>query len=232
MKQTQLNHRCVTVFSASLFILVNVCGCGGSVALKTTNDAGKDGTVKDEVATSLDQSVASTDATKETEPAGKSSTVQYSDEAFRVAAHDGNIDVVRKALAAGTNVDAPDPDRKYTALLMAAYNGHSHVIKVLLEHGAEVDARDFEGKTPLMHAASGPFPDAVTMLVDAGANVNATETTEGFTALMTAAAVGEVEVVKILLDRGADPNVVDEDNDTAKNHAINSGKPETAALLP
>ncbi|MGB7326135.1 MAG: ankyrin repeat domain-containing protein [Rubripirellula sp.] len=231
MKQILLNHRCVTAFSASLIILVNVCGCGRTIDSKASNDVGDDTAIVD-VTTSSDQPDASSAESKEAEPVGKSSTVQYSDEAFRVAAHDGNIDIVRKALAAGTKVDAPDPDRKYTALLMAAYNGHAHVIKVLLEHGAEIDARDFEGKTPLMHAASGPFPDAVTMLIDAGANVNATETTEGFTALMTAAAVGEVEVVKILLDRGADPNVVDEDNDTAKNHAINSGKPETAALLP
>lgn len=157
---------------------------------------------------------------------------KYSDEAFRLAAHDGNITIVRDAIAAGTTVDAPDPDRKFTALLLAAYNGHSHVVKELLKNGAAVDARDSEGKTPLIHASSGPFPETVTMLIDAGADVNATESTEGFTALMTAAAMGEVDVIKILLARGADPDIKDADNDTAKDHAKNAGKFPAVNALP
>lgn len=157
---------------------------------------------------------------------------KYSDDAFRRAAHDGNIDIVRGAIATGTRVDAVDPDGKFTALLLAAYNGHSHVVRELLNHGAAVDSRDADGKTPLIHAASGPFPETVTMLIDAGADVNAAESTEGFTALMTAAALGEVEVIRILLARGADPTLRDADNDTAKDYAKNAGKFQAVNALP
>ncbi|TWU50502.1 Ankyrin repeats (3 copies) [Rubripirellula tenax] len=231
MNQTIFYQRRAVAFSVSLVVLLVAGGCGAAVESNASRDASTEVPSTDTASESepFEDSEVSTSVAQSTVG---SASVRYSDEAFRVAAHDGNIDIVRDALAAGTKVDAPDPDRKYTALLMAAYNGHSHVVKVLLENGAEVDARDFEGKTPLIHAASGPFPDAVAMLIDAGANINATETTEGFTALMTAAAMGEADVVKLLLVRGADPTVVDADNDTAKNHAINAGKSDVAELLP
>ncbi len=215
-------YRCVRCVALAAILVT--AGCG-----EHTNDRPQPKTTATAEVQSSNPRSASVDRepTAETKPA-----VEYSGDAFRMAAHDGKIDVVRKAIAAGTEVDSRDPARNYTALLMAAYNGHTSIVKLLLKEGAEVDARDSEGKTPLMHASSGPFAETVAVLIDAGANVNATETTEGFTALMTAAAVGEVDVVKLLLQRGADPSIVDEDNDTAKNHAVTAGKPETAALLP
>ena len=155
----------------------------------------------------------------------------YSDEAFRYAAHDGNIDLVRQAIASGTEVDAADPVQGYTALLMAAYNGHADVVKLLIDNNAKVDARDREGKTPLIHASSGPFAKAAGLLIDGGADVDAAESTEGFTSLMTAAALGQTEVVQLLLRRGADKNLSDADGDTALSHAKNAGHQEIVKLL-
>ncbi len=219
-KSTPINRSINLILLCSSVLLA---GCGGSA--DTTVGASKAGAKNTSTAPETAKPLSPP-------PIKETSQVQYSDDAFRLAAHDGNIDIVRKALETGTEVDSPDPDRKYTALLMAAYNGHTHVVKELLKHGANVDARDHEGKTPLMHAASGSFAETVTALIDAGANVNATESTEGFTALMTAAAMGESEVVRVLLERGADPSVVDQDNDTAKDHARNAGKTAIVEMLP
>lgn len=155
----------------------------------------------------------------------------YSGDAFRAAAHNGNIDLVREALASGVAVDIADPVQGYTALLMAAYNGHRDVVALLLDHQAEVDVRDKAGKTPLMHACSGPFTDAAGLLIQAGANVNAMEWTEGFTPLMTAAALGQPDVVKLLLKNGADRGMMDRDGDTALSHAQNAGHQQIVTLL-
>lgn len=214
--------------TAFLVAMTLLGGCGTSSSSSAPR-ADANPASADDVETAADE--AGLDRVS-TESAASKPSVQYSDDAFRMAAYEGNIDIVRRAVETGTEIDATDPDRDYTALLMAAYNGHDHIVRYLLEKGAKVDARDSEGKTPLMHAASGDFPDAVTSLLDAGADINATESTEGFTALMTAAAMGEANVVKLLLDRGADPAIQDEDDDTAKDHARNAGKNNVVDLLP
>ena len=58
----------------------------------------------------------------------------------------------------------------------------------------------------MMAAASGNA-DAVKVLLDHGADVNAKESAHGQTALMFAAALNRADVVQLLLARGADPNV-------------------------
>jgi ankyrin repeat protein len=179
---------------------------------------------------------AATDAMPHSEPddsdgSGTKPVRNYSGEAFRAAAHNGNIQLVRDALTSGIAVDVPDPVQGYTALLMAAYNGHQDVVELLLSHEAEVDVRDKAGKTPLMHACSGPFADAAARLIDAGANVNAMEWTEGFTPLMTAAALGQSDVVELLIRNGADRGMMDRDGDTALSHAKTAGHRQIVELL-
>jgi ankyrin repeat protein len=61
------------------------------------------------------------------------------------------------------------------------------------------------GATPLMYAAAVGSVDAMTRLVDRGANVNAASSS-GATALMWAAT--DLAKVRLLLDRGADPKAV------------------------
>jgi ankyrin repeat protein len=157
--------------------------------------------------------------------------MRLTDDAFRFAAYEGKIELLREGLAAGNYVNAPDPQKQLTALHMAAYNGHTEAIKLLLEHGATIDARDTEGKTALLHACTGPFPEAVKVLLDAGADINTTETTEAFTPLMMAAGLGQTAVVKILLERKANKALMDSDGDTALKHAQNSQHAEIVQLL-
>jgi len=167
-----------------------------------------------------------------TQPAEPQPTpMRLTDDAFRFAAYEGKVELLREGLAAGNYVNAPDPQKQLTPLHMAAYNGHSEAIKLLLEHGATIDARDIEGKTALLHACTGPFPETVKILLDAGADINATETTEAFTPLMMAAGLGQTAVVKILLERKANKALMDNDGDTALKHAQNSRHAEIVQLL-
>lgn len=157
--------------------------------------------------------------------------MRLTDDAFRFAAYEGKVEAVREGIKAGNNVNSTDPEKRLTPLHMAAYNGHVEVIKLLLEHGATLDARDSEGKTPLLHASTGPYADALKVLIDAGADVNAAETTEAFTPLMMAAGLGQTEVVKVLLAHKANRDLLDNDGDSALKHAQNSGHVDIVELL-
>jgi ankyrin repeat protein len=158
-------------------------------------------------------------------------TPQISEEAFRLAAHDGRLDSVRGAVESGIDVNSADASRALTALHMAAFNGHVETVKYLLEKGAVVDCRDSEGKTPLIHACTGPFAAAARVLIEAGADVNARESTEGFTPLMMAAGLGQPEVVRLLLEKQADKSLLDQDQESAADHARNSGHAEIVEIL-
>jgi ankyrin repeat protein len=77
---------------------------------------------------------------------------------------------------------------------------------VLLKAGADFAVTHPDGETPLMAAARTGRVDAVRLLLEAGANVNAADTYQQQTALMWAATEGHVDAVKTLLAAGADPN--------------------------
>jgi uncharacterized protein len=156
--------------------------------------------------------------------------------ALHLAAHEGHLPVIKVLLKHKANVD-PLAQNDLTPLHLAAYNGRSECVALLLQFGAKVDPRDREGKTPLTHACTGPVEDAlefektVKLLLDAGAEINAKESTEGFTPLMMAAGLGNVEIVKILLRANADKSLLDNDGDSALSHAQTKGYVDIIKLL-
>ena len=73
-----------------------------------------------------------------TEPA-----TQISSDAFRIAAYEGQLETVRKAIEeGGADVNGADPVQSLTALHMAAYRDHMHVVRYLVENGADTAVRD------------------------------------------------------------------------------------------
>ena len=62
------------------------------------------------------------------------------------------------------------------------------------------------GETPLMSAARSGDLESVALLIERGADVNASEQEKSQTALMWAVAQGHADVVQLLIDNSADLN--------------------------
>lgn len=120
------------------------------------------------------------------------------------AARTGDIEAVKKQLAAGGNVNTPEADGT-SALLWAAYQSSPELVQLLLKSGADVNAANAFGVTPLLQAAR--YGDAATIseLLKGGADRKKAER-EGETPLMAAARAGSVAAVKLLIEAGSDVN--------------------------
>src|SRR5581483_1753076 len=87
-----------------------------------------------------------------------------------------------------------------TPIYLAALNGK------LLDAGVDPNSANAGGETALMTAARVGKIDAVKLLLDRGANVNARDAVHEQTALMWAVLENHADVVELLLARGADIN--------------------------
>ena len=79
------------------------------------------------------------------------------------AVEDGNIEVVKQHLAAGTDVNSKDKDG-WTPLHEAASEGHNKIIELLVAKGADVNAKGADGETPVDAAASPETTDFLRKL--------------------------------------------------------------------
>jgi ankyrin repeat protein len=134
------------------------------------------------------------------------------------AALEGNLKTIETLLDAGANLHQKD---KYgnTAFLLAAQGGKPGAIKKFLSLGFDANATDdYGGRTALIAAARSP--EALKVLIEAGAKVNARQKVMLHTALYNAAQNGYTESVKVLIEAGADVNIPDFDGRTPLNRAI------------
>ncbi len=127
--------------------------------------------------------------------------------ALHWAAQKGDVELAKLLLYASANVKATTRIGGYTPLLMASKNGDAPMIGTLLTAGADPNSATTNGTTALMLAASAGRADAVTLLVERGANVNAKENARAETALTFAAASGRADVIRVLTAHGADTMV-------------------------
>jgi ankyrin repeat protein len=103
---------------------------------------------------------------------------------------------------------AQDPDKFYSVIR----ENNLTQLKVLLGQQSDVAVADSRGITPLMYAAEIGSLDAMRLLIDHGADVNA-QNAFGSTALMWS--VSEPAKVRLLLDHGAQVNTAAKSGRTA-----------------
>ncbi|MDP6417399.1 MAG: ankyrin repeat domain-containing protein [Gammaproteobacteria bacterium] len=100
-------------------------------------------------------------------------TAEAPDISIHDAAREGNIEVVKQHLAAGTDVNAKDEVYGGIPLHFAAGGGHKEIFELLLTKGADVNARTANGLTVFFAAILGSNKEVVELLIAKGADVNA-----------------------------------------------------------
>jgi ankyrin repeat protein len=120
----------------------------------------------------------------------------------------------------------------YQPLNLAAYFGQSEIVDFLIRNYANVNAvsRNENRMAPIISAAARQHADIALMLLEAGADVNASEN-GGYTPLHIAAENGQVILVELFLEYGANPYAQMDDGRTPLDIARDAGHTEIIACF-
>ncbi len=152
--------------------------------------------------------------------------------AFINAAGNGDLELVKKYIADGVDLNSKHDDSHFvwdglTALMVASLYGHTEVVTLLINEKADISIKSDSGTTALMHASFSGRTEIIKLLINAKANVNA-QNNIGTTALMTASLTGHTEVVKLLINAKANVNAQNNNGMTALMLVLNE---DTSLLL-
>jgi ankyrin repeat protein len=150
----------------------------------------------------------------------------------------GNVEAAKILLAHGADVYARETWHRQTALMYAAGEAHPEMMRLLIAHGALVNDQDGVQKwarqttseprekwlptgavTPLLFAARQGCVECAQVLVEHGAELNATDR-EGITPMISAIINGHYDVAAFLAEHGANPNLADKTGRTALYAAV------------
>ena len=143
----------------------------------------------------------------EAKPIERVAGAKAPDISIHEAASEGNIEVVKQHLAAGTDVNAKANDPSgikglhgSTPLHEAVDRGHKEIAEVLITNGADVNAKMNGGASPLDYAAGGGHKEIAQLLIAKGADVNGDKTR--FTPLDEATLSKQTETAELLRKHG------------------------------
>ena len=147
------------------------------------------------------------------------------------AADFGHTDTVRY-LAGLPEVDLDHQDSsKYTALHVAVEREYADVVQVLIDAGADIETKSHVGRSPLFVGSMSGALTAMTKLVEAGADVRATDDGRA-TCLILAAHVGRTDTVRYLVSLPeVDLDHQDCENDTALHVAVEEKHADVVQVL-
>lgn len=149
-----------------------------------------------------------------------------------LAAMNGHTAAVKLLLDMGSDINAQIETNRNTALTLACFQGRHEVVSLLLDRKANVEHRAKTGLTPLMEAASGGYIEVGRVLLDKGADVNATPVPSSRdTALTIAADKGHLKFVDLLLTRGAAVEVKNKKGNSPLWLAANGGHLSVVKIL-
>lgn len=89
---------------------------------------------------------------------------------IHTAVVNGNVEVLKLHLGAGTDINAKDPFGGSSPLISACLFGKTEMAKILIDAGADLNFRNNDGSTPLHTAAFFCRPELVALLLKKGAN--------------------------------------------------------------
>ena len=172
-----------------------------------------------------------------------------------IAADVGSSAIVARLLAAGADPNVA-PQTGGTPLMLASRNGDVSSVKLLLEHGANVNAAEqANGQTAIMWSVSQRHPDVISLLINAGADLDARSKQlkrivllccptwpgdpegtvaidqGGLTPLLFAALTGDADIARLLIDGGANVDDAAAAGTTALAMAAMRGFSELVTLL-
>ena len=91
------------------------------------------------------------------------------------AAEEGDIEAVKKHLAAGANKNVRAGKWRDTPLHRAAFWGYTEVVELLINNEVDVNAKDKYGCTPLHDAAEYSHLEIAEMLINRAPDMNAVD---------------------------------------------------------
>ena len=128
---------------------------------------------------------------------------QYGKNMIILACENGNEEMFNLLVKNNADINAKS-SWGASALIYASEKGNTNIMKYLIDNGIDVNGKaDENGDTPLLWAITGKNPyEASKLLIENGADVNATNNSGVAPATILAGSVPEV--VKLLKDNGAD----------------------------
>ncbi|MYH79961.1 hypothetical protein F4141_04530 [Candidatus Poribacteria bacterium] len=96
--------------------------------------------------------------------------IQLPEEGLWHAARTGDLPAMKRYIAEGADVNAPDESMNISPLAWSASHGQTEATRILIENGADVNIKDDDGSTPLHSAAVFGRAEVAKLLVENGAN--------------------------------------------------------------
>ncbi|MDR0327083.1 MAG: ankyrin repeat domain-containing protein [Planctomycetaceae bacterium] len=136
--------------------------------------------------------------------------------------HNPSVEVLAYLVSQGVDVNARPGDQVSPLHEAAAHGSRIESIAWLLDNGADIEGTGAVGWTPLFSAVSHGQTEAVKLLIERGANVNAIVRHDGHTPLHTAAREEfSLDIMRLLFEAGAKCDARDGKDRTPLHYAVN-----------